>query len=482
MSYREKIVGCWLGKAVGGTLGMPYEGQDGPLSLTYYDPVPTKMEPNDDLDLQVVWACVLAAMKSPAVNRDILAAAWLEHVGFPFDEYGVALRNMRRGIKPPYSGSVDNWFAHGMGAAIRSELWACLAPGNPQRAAAFAYEDACVDHAGEGIWAEVYLAVLESMAFDGGDVRTLCRSALEAIPADSLLRRALQDTLEWADEPTAGPEVNRARILSRYEHENFTDVLMNLCFIVLGVLAGEKDFGKGICTAVNCGKDTDCTGATVGSILGILNPNAIPDKWLRPIGRSLVLSPAIKGIQAPPTLDAFTNMVLDLKHRLNGFTPVATKEGAPAPSPIPVEAGWVSLADGMPAKHEPAPEYGEKVADMQLEGTWARFPRDFFRAAQWLMLRYRFELDRDQDVRLMVSTPEGCRVWLDNEFSFGRDGGVMAPAFHRALPNQFSDHRLSAGTHEIVLALRPVSGRDPVEWVVGVADVATKQWLTNAFI
>ena len=53
-NYREKVMGCWLGKAVGGTLGQPYEGCDGPLDLSYYDPVPTDMIPNDDLDLKAI--------------------------------------------------------------------------------------------------------------------------------------------------------------------------------------------------------------------------------------------------------------------------------------------------------------------------------------------------------------------------------------------------------------------------------------------
>ena len=53
-TLRKKIIGGLLGKAVGGTLGAPpYEGCTGPLKLKYYDPVPEKMLPNDDLDLQI---------------------------------------------------------------------------------------------------------------------------------------------------------------------------------------------------------------------------------------------------------------------------------------------------------------------------------------------------------------------------------------------------------------------------------------------
>ena len=158
---------------MGGTLGMPFEGQDGPLNISFYDPVPTEMIANDDLDLQVLWACILDEMGRPYVDRNVLGQAWLDHVEFPWDEYGVAIRNLRLGIKPPLTGSYDNCFTNGMGAAIRSELWACLAPGNPELAAKYAYEDACVDHADEGIWAPVFLAALESQAFVEEDPDTL---------------------------------------------------------------------------------------------------------------------------------------------------------------------------------------------------------------------------------------------------------------------------------------------------------------------
>ena len=117
--YRARVMGCWLGKAVGGTLGMPFEGQDGPLDISFYTPIPTEMLPNDDLDLQVLWACVLDREDPVRVDRGILARAWRENCGFPWDEYGVAKRNLAEGIAPPLSGSFDNWFTRGMGAASR---------------------------------------------------------------------------------------------------------------------------------------------------------------------------------------------------------------------------------------------------------------------------------------------------------------------------------------------------------------------------
>jgi hypothetical protein len=58
--------------------------------------------------------------------------------------------------------------------------------------------------------------------------------------------------------------------------------------LIIGLLYGEGDFAASICTAVNCGEDTDCTGATVGSIFGIMHGiQSIPAQWITPIGRKI---------------------------------------------------------------------------------------------------------------------------------------------------------------------------------------------------
>jgi ADP-ribosylglycohydrolase len=309
-TYRRKVLGCWLGKAVGGTLGGPWEGHGGPHHLTYYEPLPSEMLPNDDLDLQVVWLETIRRHGLP-VDRGILARAWLENVHFWPDEYGVAARNLTLGVMPPASGAFDNGFTAGMGSAIRSELWACLAPGDPALAARLALEDACVDHAGEGLHAEVFLAVLESAAFVEADRDALLDRALAAIPSYTRVARAISDTRAWWRE-TGDWLIVRQRVLEAHGCQNFTDVAQNLAFAILGWLAGGGDFGRAICTAVNCGKDADCSGATLGALLGILDPDRIGPEWLKPIGRDLVLSPGVVGMHQVATLDDFTDQVAAL--------------------------------------------------------------------------------------------------------------------------------------------------------------------------
>ena len=311
---RKKIIGCWLGKSVGGTLGGPFEGLDGPFSLTFYDPVPTSMLPNDDLDLQVVWLERLLQSNGVLTART-LADAWLEQVHFYPDEYGVCINNLERGIYPPLSGCFDNPFRAGMGCAIRTEIWACLAPGNPDLAAALASEDSCVDHAGDGLYAARFFAALESLAFVCNDRDKLLNEALSRIPAECRVARAITDTCVWWAELGDWAAVRR-RILDNYGVENWTDVAPNLAFTVLGWLAGNGDFGASICAAVNCGCDADCTGASLGALLGILDPDGIPEKWLEPIGRDVILSPSMCGCHPWHTIDELSDALLAVRARL----------------------------------------------------------------------------------------------------------------------------------------------------------------------
>jgi len=487
---RSKVMGCWLGKAVGGTLGQTFEGLEGPIDAPYYFPVPTTMVPNDDLDLQVLYACVIDEMDEPAVDRHVLADAWAGHVKFPWNEYGVGMRNLAEGIRPPYTGSFDNWFAAGEGAAIRSELWACLAPGDPDRAAAYAYEDACFDHAGPGIEAEVFLARLQSLAFVQSDTDALLDGALAGIPADSEIRAVVQDTRAWVAEGHDWIDV-RERIMQRYGRSDFTDVRPNTGFVVLGWLAG-SDFSERIVICNNCGQDTDSSTASLGALLGILDPESIEERWLAPIGRDLVLNKEITGITPPPTIDGFTDLVLSLGERLEGRYPAAAEtDFDPEAYRIPVELGFTNGEHGkwlvrdyteLPQMGSASPADRVEFREAHLAGTWATFPRDDFEDSI-LVLRAHFDARGRERARLMFNCTEHFRMWLDGEFLHGAQGTqYMFPAPDKAPVGQFVDLEPTPGVHELVIAVkRPPKERDAAEWVLGLVEMPSALWIEHAF-
>ena len=181
-TYRDKVMGCWAGKNIGGTLGAPMEGYRRTYDISFYTQDLSADPPaNDDLDLQLVW---LAAVEryGNKVNASILGEYWLSYIIPNWVEYGMAKHNMRAGLAPPLSGYVDNDYRNSNGCFIRSEIWACLAPGHPDIAVRYAYEDACVDHAEEGLYGELFCAALQSAAFVESDRDKLVDIGLSYIP------------------------------------------------------------------------------------------------------------------------------------------------------------------------------------------------------------------------------------------------------------------------------------------------------------
>ncbi|BBH19213.1 hypothetical protein Back11_05580 [Paenibacillus baekrokdamisoli] len=307
--YYRIVYGGWLGKNIGGTLGAPVEGKKELLELTFYPELPDGPLENDDLDMQLVWLHALEQY-GPGLTARELGQEWLEHIFFPFDEYGYALTNLRRGLLAPVAGWFNNPFNNCMGSPIRSEIWAMAAPGAPETAAHYAYQDAIVDHAGgEGVYGEMFFAALESAIFFEKDRDRLIEIGMSYIPEDCRTAKALKDLLRWHQEGKSWTET-RLLILEHHGSDNFTDAPQNIAFTILGWLFGE-DFEDAILKAVNCGYDTDCTAATLGAILGmLLGPEGLPAKWVKPVGDRVVVSPPIKGFPAPKNLDELTRRTI----------------------------------------------------------------------------------------------------------------------------------------------------------------------------
>lgn len=297
--FRDKLRGCWVGKNAGGTLGTPIEeawGREEPFDVWWYPELREGGLPNDDLEMQLVWLTALEQVGPGLTARD-LARYWLDHIGYNWDEYGLSKTNLRLGLQPPVSGAYNNWFIDCMGSPIRSEVWACVAPGLPRIAAKYAYEDAICDHAGgESVYGELFNVAIQSAAFVVSDRRKLIDIGLSYVPEGSQTAKAVRAALAAIDEGLDWKAARR-RVLEATPHHVAQYSPINMGFQVIGLLAAE-DFGEALCITVNCGYDTDSSGGTIGSWWGIMAGDAnLPQRWTEPFGEAISTNESWGGVR-----------------------------------------------------------------------------------------------------------------------------------------------------------------------------------------
>lgn len=294
---RDKIHACWVGKNIGGTMGAPYETSQQINDIQGFVTPEGSVLPNDDLDMQLVWLRAMDELGPENVDSKTLGEYWLSFIGPSWNEYGVCKSNMHNGIVPPMSGELynDEW-KNSNGAWIRTEIWACTHPGAPDKAIEYAFMDASVDHGfGEGSYAAMFVAALQSAAFVIDDINTLLDIALSKIPVNcrvarsvNIVRDCFAQGISWKDA--------RQRLVDDSADLGWFQAPANVAFVVLGLLYGGCDFKKSMILAINCGDDTDCTGATLGATLGIIyGSKGIPADWSAHIGDSIETITIIKG-------------------------------------------------------------------------------------------------------------------------------------------------------------------------------------------
>lgn len=342
--YKEKVRGCWAGKNIGGVLGAPFEGKREKFDVDFYQQDLTMGPPaNDDLDLQIVWLAA-AEKYGRQVNASILGEYWLSFVIPNWAEYGMGKANLRAGLIPPLSGEVDNTYKNSCGCFIRSEIWACLAPGHPEIATRYAYEDAIVDHADEGVNGEVFFTAMQSAAFVESDKDTLIDIGLSYIPEDCAVARGVREARECFSENieffeartrvhntvpgTFGIQSIKLSEICEDEKdlavgEPGFDAPENVSFSILAWLYGKDDFGKTLCLAVDCGEDTDCTAASLGALMGIIGGfGKIPEKWLEPLHdkiETICFDRTSRAIWVPETVSELTDRVMSVMPNFLGL-------------------------------------------------------------------------------------------------------------------------------------------------------------------
>ncbi len=311
----DQIYGAWLGRAAGCVLGKPVEGwpkaridkylKDKNIDiLDNYLPFDETVLPgvhkvstrgnikfmprDDDMDYVIIGLLALEKRGIKTSARTI-ANVWVDRLPFNlvYTAEECAYRNFTNSIWPPMSGTHRNPFREWIGAQIRADIFGYVTPGLPEIGAKLAFNDASISHDKNGIYGEMFVAAMLSAAFKLESIKEIIIAGLAEIPKNCRLAEAVKDTMHWCETlPTW--ELVWEKINESVGHYHGVHTINNAALIVMGLYFGEDDFEKGIVCTVRGGWDTDCTGATVGSILGLrLGAKDLPSKWISPLNDRL---------------------------------------------------------------------------------------------------------------------------------------------------------------------------------------------------
>ncbi len=235
---------------------------------------------------------VLAQLIVDKYGRDFTAydvsRAWLTYQSK--DAYCTAERvafcNFVKGFEPPVSATYKNPYREWIGAQIRGDYFGYINPGNPELAAEMAHRDASISHVKNGIYGEMFIAAMIACAAVTENIQDIIYGGLAQIPQTSRLYEEITELLDNYHNG-ASKEEAFAKIHTDYDERNPHDwchTNSNALVVVASLLYGKGDFGKSICMSVETGFDTDCNGATVGSILGMAyGIDCIDEAWTAPI-------------------------------------------------------------------------------------------------------------------------------------------------------------------------------------------------------
>ena len=134
-------------------------------------------------------------------------------------------------------------------------------------AARLAYKDASWTHTANGIYAEVFMAVMIAASFSEHDLKKLIDLSLSFIPPTSHLSIAINMACEWMTKEN-GFEAYMDCLDQYFGDMNKVHSVNNLCLCLGALYYGEGDLDKSVCLAVMGAIDTDSAAASVGSIVG----------------------------------------------------------------------------------------------------------------------------------------------------------------------------------------------------------------------
>jgi ADP-ribosylglycohydrolase len=314
----DRLHGAWTGRCVGCALGKPVEGLgmsrdengktigrrkireylekrgdwplrdyfssrdigDGytiPKFHSYRENI-AYMEPDDDIHYTLVGLGVLEEFGANFTWQNI-ARYWLSRLPMTAicTAEAQAILNVQNCSRRGFEISRDadwvrryrNPYREWIGAQIRSDGWAFCCAGKPELAAEFAWRDAHWTHERNGIYGEMMFAAMQAAAFVETDFERIVDIGLSEIPRDCRLAGWIHRCRKWLAE-YADFESCMERLETEMGLMHHVHTINNALICLIALHYGKMDTTITPAIAVMCGLDTDCNGASVGSIVGAI--------------------------------------------------------------------------------------------------------------------------------------------------------------------------------------------------------------------
>jgi hypothetical protein len=275
-ALEERTLAGWLCQLAGGAFGTAIEGYHTDRIAEVYgvidDYITTPETMNDDVVYELVFLDVFEKHGRRLTARQ-LGLEWVRQIPFGWSAEWIALRNLNMGLMPPRSGAFRNPYSDWIGAQMRGMVCGMLAPGWPLEAARLGYLDGTVSHTRNGIYGEMYAAVLTALAYVRTDERALLDEALNYIPPESeyaAVARGILAVLHSEPNPAAAWRLLDAR----FEEYNWIHAYPNLAADMLALWHAHGDMTTAFRWLAHAG--------LVGSVLGIMH--GAPAPWTAPLG------------------------------------------------------------------------------------------------------------------------------------------------------------------------------------------------------
>lgn len=294
-AFEDKVRGGWAGQMIGVSFGAPTEFTSNGRILEGDLPAWTAQRIENAIDQDDLYVEMTFAEVMDRVGLDATTEQYGE--AFRTSKYDLwhanagARRLLDRGIKAPLSGDPKyNVHADDIDFQIESDFIGLMTPGLPREARKYCERVGRVMNSGDGLYGGLFVTSMYSAAFFEHDPRKVVEAGLASMPAASGYARIIEDVLRWS---AAHPDDWRKTwqlIEDTWDRDDpcpdgamqpfNIDAKLNGAYIALGLLYGQRDFGRTMEISTRAGQDSDCNPSSAAGILGVmLGHDAIPAEW-----------------------------------------------------------------------------------------------------------------------------------------------------------------------------------------------------------